>query len=444
MTKRKKVYIGMSADLIHGGHMVAIKEGAKYGDVVIGLLTDKAVASYKRLPFFSYEQRKTIMENIKGVTDVVPQETLDYRPNLKKLKPDFVVHGDDWKRGVQREIRKQVIETLKKWGGKLIEDPPRPKDGMSSTKINNALREIGITPQLRLSRLRRLLDAKPLIRGIEAHNGITGLIAERACVTKNNKREEFDFMWLSSLTDSTAKGKPDIEVVDLTSRVHTLNDILEITTKPIIYDGDSGGNSEHFAFLVRTLERLGVSAVIIEDKTGIKRNSLFDSGVEIKQQLSDINDFAKKIKTGKDARVTEDFMIIARIESFIAGTGLKDAIKRARAYLAAGADGIMIHSRQKNPNEVLAFAKEYKKFGNGLPLVVVPSTYAQTTEEQLKKAGVNLVIYANHLLRSAYPAMMSAAESILRNGRAHECSKKHCMPMMDILNLIKNVKVSEL
>lgn len=444
MTKPKKVYIGMSADLIHGGHMVAIKEGAKYGDVIIGLLTDGAIASYKRLPFLSYEQRKAVVENIKGVSMVIPQETLDYRPNLKKIKPDFVVHGDDWKRGIQRETRKQVIETIKKWGGKLIEDPPRPKDGISSTKINNALREIGTTPQIRLARLRRLLDAKQIVRGIEAHNGLTGLIAERVCVEKNHKKEEFDFVWLSSLTDSTAKGKPDIEVVDLTSRIHTLNDILEITTKPIIYDGDSGGNSEHFAFLVRTLERLGVSAVIIEDKTGFKRNSLFNPTVEVKQELADIKYFARKIKTGKDSQVTDDFMIMARTESFIAGKGLDEAVRRAKAYLAAGADGIMIHSRQDHPREIFAFAKEYRKFGNGFPLVVVPSTYSRTTEEELHKAGVNLVIYANHLLRSAYPSMLKAAESILKNGRAHECSQDHCMPMMDILNLIKNMRVSEL
>ncbi|MFA6279087.1 MAG: phosphoenolpyruvate mutase [Candidatus Paceibacterota bacterium] len=429
----KTVYVAMSADLVHPGHLNIIKEAAKFGEVVIGLLTDEAIASYKRLPYMNYEQRKIVMENIKDVSRVVPQEVLDYRPNLKKLKPDYVVHGDDWRAGVQRETRQQVIDTLKKWGGKLIEIE-YTRD-ISSTTLNNALKEVGTTPDIRLKRFHRLLQAKTIIRGIEVHNGITGLIAEHASVKKGAKNEEFDFMWLSSLTDSTAKGKPDTELVDSTSRLNTIHDVLDITTKPIIYDGDTGGLTEHFPYLVRTLERLGVSGVIIEDKCGLKKNSLF--GTTVKQVLDDPKHFSAKISAGKKSQVTPDFYIIARLESMIAGKGVADALKRAKMYIDAGADGIMVHSKEKSPNEVLEFCRGYQKFKCKVPLVAVPTTYDTITEKQLEKAGVNVVIYANHLLRSAYPAMLKTAELILSHGRASEASAEYCMPISEILTLIE-------
>ncbi len=398
--KQKIVYIAMSADLVHPGHMDVINQGRKYGEIVLGLLTDKAIASYKRLPYMSYEQRKAVIENIKGVGRVVPQTTLDYRPNLKKYKPDFVVHGDDWRTGVQRQTRQQVIDAIKEWGGKLIEIPyiPHAKD-LHSTGLNKALKEFGTTPQIRLQKLNRLMQAKPIIRGMEVHNGLTGLIVENVVVKKNNVVHDFDFMWLSSLTDSTAKGSPDIELVDATSRKNTLQDILDVTTKPIVFDGDSGGHVDRFPYLVRSLERLGISAVIIEDKKGLKQNSLL--GVSDKQSQDSIKDFSDKIKAGRRARVTSDFMIIARIESLILGKGLPDALKRAKAYIAAGADGIMIHSKEKSPAEVLAFCKAYQKFDYTVPLVAVPTTYDTITEKELEKAGVSVVIYANHLLRAA-------------------------------------------
>lgn len=430
--KKKVVYVAMSADLVHPGHLNIIKEGAKLGEVVIGLLTDEAIASYKRLPYMSYEQRKTVVESIKGVSRVIPQETLDYRPNLKKLKPDFVVHGDDWRMGVQRETRKQVVDMLKKWGGKLVE--PEYTRNISSTALNNALKEIGTTPDIRLRRFRRLLETKPQIRGIEVHNGITGLLVEHVSVTVDNKQEEFDFMWLSSLTDSTAKGKPDTELVDSTSRFNTIHEVLEITTKPIIYDGDTGGQTEHFPYLVRTLERLGVSGTIIEDKQGLKKNSLF--GTSVHQHMADPRVFSEKIHEGKKAQITPDFLIIARLESMIAGKGVPDALKRAKMYIDAGADGIMVHSKEKSPKEVLDFCKGYKKFKRRVPLIAVPTTYDTITEKQLERAGVNVVIYANHLLRSAYPAMLKTAELILTHGRASEVAE-YCMPISQILTLIE-------
>jgi phosphoenolpyruvate mutase len=375
------------------------------------------------------------VENIKGVTHVVAQETLDYVPNLRRLKPDYVVHGDDWRTGVQRETRQRVIDALKEWGGQLIE--PQYTPSISSTKLNSALKEIGTTPGIRLKRLRRLLAAKELITVLEAHNGLTGLIVENTQVKKNGTMKEFDAMWLSSLTDSTAKGKPDIGCVDLTSRMNTLNDILEVTTKPIIYDGDSGGLAEHFEFMVRTLERGGVSAVIIEDKVGLKKNSLL--GTEVQQKQDTIENFSQKISLGKKAQITDDFMIIARVESLILKIGMADALKRARAYIAAGADGIMIHSKEKTPREILEFCDEYKKFDQKVPLVVVPSTYNGIMETELINAGVRIVIYANQLLRSAYPAMVKTAESILQHQRALECDEM-CMPIKEILTLIPGGK----
>ena len=419
----------MSADLIHPGHMNILKEAYKYGDVIVGLLTDKAIASYKRLPALTYEQRKEVIENIKYVDSVVPQDTLDYTSNLQQYKPNYVLHGDDWKKGVQKHIRQKVINILSKWGGELIE-VPYTKD-ISSTQLHNTLKEIGTTPEIRQKKLKRLIENKPIVRILEAHNGLTGIIAENVSYGK----AEFDGIWMSSLTDSTAKGKPDIELID---RFGTLNDVLEVTTKPIILDGDTGGKPEHFAFTVKTLERLGVSAVIIEDKVGLKKNSLF--GTDVKQTQDSIEGFSKKIKVGKSSLVGDDFMIIARIESLILKAGLEDAIKRAKAYINAGVDGIMIHSKEEDPTEIFNFCDEYKCFDKKVPLIVVPSSYNNVTEDVLIEKGANVVIYANHLLRSAYPAMIKTAKSILYHKRSKEACNDYCMGIKEILNLIPGTK----
>lgn len=431
----KTVYVGMSADLVHPGHLNIIRKASELGEVTVGLLTDKAIASYKRLPYMAYEQRRQVVESLKGVKRVVPQETLDYVPNLRAHKPDYVVHGDDWREGVQRKTREAVIEALEEWGGELVE--VSYTDGISSTQLNKAIRELGTTPDIRRNKLRRMLQAKPLVRFIEAHNGLTGLIVENAAVETEHGRKEFDGMWRSSLTESTSKGKPDIEAVDVTSRTRSLEDVLEVTTKPVIYDADTGGKPEHFQFTVRTLERLGVSAAIIEDKVGLKKNSLF--GTDVKQTQDSIENFSKKIKAGKAAQVTDDFMIIARIESLILDQGVDDAMKRAEAFIEAGADGIMIHSRSKMPDEIFEFCDRYAKLENRKPLVVVPSSYNQVTEQELIDHGVNIVIYANQLLRAAYPAMMDAAISILENGRSKELDAK-LLSIKDILELIPGTK----
>lgn len=431
----KKVYVGMSADLVHPGHLNILKIAATYGDVTVGLLTDSAIASYKRIPFMEFDQRKQVVESIKGVSHVVAQETLDYVPNLQKLKPDYVVHGDDWKEGVQSVTRQRVIDILAQWGGQLIEVPYT--QGISSTKLNMALKEIGTTPDLRLKSLRRMLRAKPLLRFLDIHNALSGLIIEHTFVDTAEGQRQFDGMWGSSLTDSTAKGKPDIEAVDVSARMTTLNEVLEVTTKPIIYDADTGGQIEHFKFTVRTLERLGVSAAIIEDKTGLKKNSLF--GNDVPQTQDTIENFCEKIRAGKKAQSTDDFMIIARIESLILGKGGDDAIERAKAYLAAGADGIMIHSREKSPDEIFDFCKRYNELQNKKPLVAVPSSYNTVTEEELQAHGVNIVIYANQLLRSAYPAMVETARSILTHHRSAECDDR-MLSISAILELIPGTK----
>jgi phosphoenolpyruvate mutase len=428
---RPVVYVGMSADLIHPGHVNIIRQAADLGDVTVGLLTDTAVASYKRLPHMTYEQRRMVIESLKGVTAVVPQHTLDYEENLRAIRPEFVVHGDDWRTGVQRSTRERVIEVLAEWGGQLMEIPYTP--GISSTRLNASLKEVGTTPNVRLSRLRRLLDSKDIVRILEAHNGLTGLIIEHSRVVVGHQAREFDGMWSSSLTDSLVRGKPDIEAVDITSRLQTVNELFEVTTKPLVFDGDTGGKPEHFGFTVRSLERLGVSAVIVEDKEGLKRNSLL--GTEVPQVQSSVEDFCARLRIGKRAQITDDFMVIARIESLILGKGIDDAVRRAEAYMDAGADGIMIHSKMPEPSEIFEFCKRFDKLPRRVPLVVVPTSYSSVRENELTDAGVNMVIYANHLMRAIYPQMNKVARLILQHGRAFE-AEPLLVSVKDALSLI--------
>lgn len=423
----------MGTDLVHHGHINIIEKARELGEVTIGLLSDEAVSKFARVPFLSFDERKQILENIKGVHEVIPQEELDYEKNLKALKPDFVVHGDDWKTGPQRHIRDKVIKTIAEWGGELVE--PEYTSGISSTGLRQAMKEIGNTPDIRRRMLRRMLDNNHLVKVMETHNGISGLIVEDTKVELDGEVREFDAMWLSSLTDSTAKGKPDTEYVDRTSRFATINDILDVTTKPMILDGDTGGVAEHFAMLVRNIERLGLSAVVIEDKVGLKRNSLF--GTEVEQTLDTIEGFCEKIQAGKKAQVTDEFMIFSRLESLIADKGMEDALTRAKAYIAAGTDGIMIHSRHKDGKEIMEFMKEYQKFEVKVPVISVPSSYNQFTEDELKAAGFNIVIYANHLLRTAFPAMKKTAESILTHKRSKEVDGD-CMSIKEILTILPN------
>ena len=432
----KTVYLGMIGDIMHPGLINIINHGAKYGDVMIGLFTDRAIATHKRLPYLTYDQRKNVIENIKGVSCIVPQDEWSYVPNLLKYKPDYIIHGDDWQQGPDKYIRDDVFKTMDKLGGEVIEIPYTK--GISASGLKEEIDSLGVTPQARLSSLRRLITAKPVVRILESHNGLTGLIAEHTNVEINGQHREFDGMWASSLTDSTSKGKPDIEAVDLTTRLHDLNDTLEVTTKPVIYDGDTGGKTEHFVFTVRTLERLGISAVIIEDKVGLKQNSLF--GTDAIQTQDTIEGFCNKIKAGKEAQITRDFMIISRCESLIAGKSVDDALERCHAYVAAGADGVMIHSKNKDGMDIKEFCLRFREKDPHTPIVAVPTTYNQFTEEELAEWGINIVIYANHMLRAAYPAMVKCAERILETSRSLEASDEYCMPIKQILNLIPGTK----
>ena len=432
MKKTNIVYVGLSADILHEGHINILKIACSYGDVVVGLLTDEAIASYKNIPFLNFKQRRVVLENLRYVKKVIPQKTLDYVDNLNFIRPDYVVHGDDWKSGVQKMTRDNVVKALKKWSGKLIE--PKYTKNISSTIIKNKISEV-LSPENRVSRLKRLINSKDIVRILESHNSLTGLIIENISVIKKNKKNEFDGMWSSSLTDSATKGKPDNSSVDFSTRLSSLNNMMEVTSKLLVFDADNGGQLEHLPFLVRSLERLGASAVIMEDKIGLKKNSLFKNQSDTKQDKPEL--FAKKIKQICKSRKNNDFMVIARIESFIVGKGLKDALKRAEVYSKAGADAILIHSKEKTPAEIFSFAREFKKSKNFIPLVSVPSTYSKVYEKDLIRNGFKLVIYANQLLRAAYPAMQFTARKILENSRAFEIEKK-IIPIKEIINLIKN------
>ena len=433
MKLKKKVYVGLSVDIIHEGHINILKIASKYGDVIVGLLTDDAIASYKNIPYLNYNRRKIIVQNIKYVKKVIPQNTLSYIPNLNSIKPDFVVHGDDWKKGVQKQTRQDVIKTLNSWSGKLIE--PRYTKNISSTLIKNRILEIGVSPQNRVSRLKRLISSKNIVRLLESHNSLTGLIIENLKIKKKNKNIDFDGMWSSSLTDSATKGLPDNSSLSFSARISSLNDMMDVTTKPVVFDADNGGQIEHLPYLIRSLERSGVSAIIMEDKIGLKKNSLFKNQTDTKQDKPNL--FANKIKKICNSRQSNDFMVIARIESFILGKGLQDALKRAEIYSKAGADAILIHSKEITPKEIFSFAKKFKKSKFFIPLVSVPSTYSKVYEKDLTKNGFKLVIYANQLLRAAYPAMQNTAKTILKNSRAFEADKK-IIPIKEIISLIKN------
>ena len=428
----KSVYICFSTDILHNGHLNILKKAAALGEVTVGILTDEAVASYKQYPLLPLDERMAMFESLKGVSRVVVQQSLDYTDVLRQLKPDIVVHGDDWLVGYQANIRQKVIETLKEWGGELVE---YPYTVTPTEETLSALDQLLSLPETRRSRLKKLLRYKPCLSVLEAHNGLTGLIVEKTRVETPSGTRQFDAIWVSSLCDSTAKGKPDIELVDMTSRLNTIEEIMEVTTKPIVLDGDTGGQVEHFVYNVQTMERLGVSAVIIEDKKGLKKNSLFGTGAG--QVQDDVDAFCQKIAAGKNAQKSKDFMIIARCESLILNQGQEDALRRCHAYVKAGADGIMIHSVQKTPDEIFAFCDAFRRENPKTPIVVVPTTYNTTTEEELAAHGVNMVIHANHLIRSAFPAMQKTAQTILQHGRSYE-TKDMCMSIKDILALLPN------
>lgn len=430
----KNVYVCFSTDVVHEGHLNIIREAKKYGRIIAGVMSDSAMVRFDRFPTISLEDRMEMFRQIPEISQVVIQNDVMYENILKELRPDYVIHGDNWRDGPLSAIRQNVIDVLQQWGGQLIEVPYTYNENVR--KIDAIMREKLAMPEYRRKRLRQLLDMCPIVKVIEAHNGLTGLIAEKTVVAHGGRLDQFDAMWVSSLCDSTAKGKPDIELVDLSSRIRTLDEIMDVTTKPIILDGDTGGLIEHFVYNVRTLERMGISAVIIEDKTGLKKNSLF--GTEVQQTQDNIENFCEKIRAGKNVLRTEEFMIIARIESLILEKGMDDALARAFAYVQAGADGIMIHSRRKEPDEIFEFCDKFREKDKKTPIVVVPTSFNSVTEEEFATHGINIVIYANQLTRSAFPAMENTAKDILKYHRAKEVDD-HLMPFKDIITLIDEI-----
>ncbi len=430
----KTVYTCFCTDIIHEGHLNIIDQAHKYGKVVVGALSDAALIRYNKFPTVSLKDRVKLYESLDGVDEVVVQDSVMYDDIINELHPDYVVHGDNWKEGPEATIRENVIELLKKYGGELIEVSYTYNSHVK--KVDRQLKEKLSMPEYRRKRLKQLIEIRPIVKAMEVHDGLTGLIVEKTVVESNGELDQFDAMWISSLCDSTAKGKPDIELVDMTSRFRTIDDVTEVTTKPIIFDGDTGGLTEHFVYTVRTLEKMGVSAIIIEDKTGLKKNSLF--GTEVQQTQDTIENFSAKISAGKQAQLTDDFMIIARIESLILEQGMEDALKRAEAFVNAGADGIMIHSRRKEPDEILEFCDKFRIKDKKTPIVVVPSSFNTITEEELAAHGVNIVIYANQLTRSAFPAMQKTAEDILKYHRAKEVDDR-LMSIKQIITLIDEI-----
>ena len=431
----KKVYVSMIADLLHAGHINILKEAEKYGDITVGLLTSTAINELNDTAYLKYQQRFDVINSLSMVSSIVSQEDASYKENLLKMKPDYVVHGDDWKGGKQSKYRQEVIDLLSEWGGELIE--VEYSSDISDKNLKNQLMKLGVTTVHRLGRLRSLIKNKPIVRILEAHNALSALIAENTVVERNGEDVSFDGVWSSSLTDSTAKGKPDIEAIDMTSRINAVNDVFEVTTKPMISDADTGGKIEHFEFTVKSLERTGVSAVVIEDKTGLKKNSLF--GNDVSQTQDSIENFCDKISRGKAAQISDDFMIVARIESLILEAGMEDALIRAEAYIKAGADGIMIHSRHKDPAEIMEFMQKFRATDTITPVVVVPTSFNSVTVEEFIEMGVNVVVTANHMLRAAYPAMLNVAKSVLENGRSLE-AEPDCMSIKEILEFIPGTK----
>ena len=430
----KKIYTCFCTDFIHDGHLNIIREAQKYGEVIVGVLSDKAMIRFNKFPTVSFEERMLLVKSIKGVSKVIVQEDVMYDKIVEEIKPDYIIHGDNWKAEPMNVIRDNAIALMNKYGGEVIEVPYTRNAHVDL--LDNKYNLKRSMPEFRRKRLKELLNLRDIVKTMEVHSGLTGLIVEKTIVENNGQLDQFDAMWISSLCDSTAKGKPDIELVDMTSRFRTISDVMEVTTKPIIFDGDTGGLIEHFVYTIRTLERLGVSAIIIEDKVGLKKNSLF--GTDVKQTQDSIEHFCKKIEAGKKVQLTDDFMIIARIESLILEQGMKDALERAEAYVKAGADGIMIHSRKKEPAEILEFCDLFRTRNKNTPIVVVPSSFNTITETELSQHGVNIVIYANQLTRAAFPAMENVAKDILKYHRAKEVDDK-LLPIKKIISLIDEI-----
>ena len=424
-------YVDMVGDLFHIGHLRQIQQAQQLGyEVVVGVHSDEDVASYKRLPIMTMSERVTIVSEMPNVLKVIPSAPLRITQEfIEEHKIDMVFHGHE----AEEDYLYDHMYGIPKSIGKFTRTARTPEISTTAL-IERVVSRESSAAWSRVSTLRDLLNTRGkhrALRIMEAHNGLSGLVVEHASAGGKS----FDGMWSSSLTASVSKGKPDIEVVDTTARLQLVRDTMEVTGKPMVYDGDTGGAPEILAFTVRSLEDLGVSACIIEDKTGLKQNSLF--GTDAVQVLENIDMFCAKIKAAAAARSNRKFMVIARIEALIAGLGEKEALKRAKAYIVAGADAIMIHSKESTFDEVRSFLRAYAKFSIKVPVVAVPTSYFHVTEKELFDEGVSICIYANHMLRASYPSMTTVAESILHHGTAAACHPS-LMSVKKIITLLPN------
>ncbi len=408
----KTVYVGMSADLVHPGHINLLREAASLGRVTVGLLTDRAISSYKRMPFLTFEQRRAVIEHIAFVTAVVPQDTLDYTDNLRLLRPDFVVHGDDWRNGVQAQTRRRVLDVLREWGGTLVEPPYT--EGISSTALRMAAMDIGFAPGVRQRRLRRMLDCKPLVRVMQAHDGLSAHIVDRLEETTQGAPREYDAIWVDSLAGAPIRGKPDPLPFDLSSRLVTLHEILDATTKPLICNAGGAGHAAGVTAAVRTLERIGVSAIVIDTEVTDRR--AVPAMAASAPPQDDMAAFIREIAAARDARVTPDFMIIARINDRTRDCGADRMMARAAAGVDAGADAVMCDSDPVNPDGIFDLCRRYRRLMNGHPLLVGLSGTEGLQEHDLASAGASMVVYTDTLLRAAREAMISAASQVLSCG----------------------------
>ncbi len=425
-----EVYVSMTMEILHNGHLKILKEARRHGRVTVGLLTDQALENKKALPLLSFEQRREILEALDCVDEVIAQDTWGFDAVLDRHKPKVFVHGDKWD-GPLQGMRERVIAKLESYGGQFVELPYSHEfdTGNIAPQMTAAL----ASPYARQKAFRRLLQSHRLVRLLEAHSPLAALIGENMQVEREGKTLQFDGFWSSSLTDSTEMGLPDIEALDMSRRFQNIDEIFEVTTKPLVMDADTGGKPEHFELRARTMERMGIAAAIIEDKTGLKKNSLL--GTDVPQTQATVEQFCEKIQAGIEGQKYNGMMIIARLESLILGKGVDDALMRAEAYVAAGAGAVMIHSKETEPDEVFAFTGQFRQTHPTIPIVVVPSSYNRVMDHELQAHGVKVIIYANHMLRASYKAMDKVARAILANGRTAEI-EDDIISIKQILKLI--------
>ncbi|MDJ0824059.1 MAG: phosphoenolpyruvate mutase [Rhodobacter sp.] len=424
------VYVSMTAEILHNGHLRILKEAKKHGRVTVGLLTDRALENKKPIPLLSFEQRKEILEALDCVDEVIAQDEWDYDACIDTHKPRVFVHGDKWD-GPLTGMRERAIARLESYGGTFVELPYSHE--FDGTHIAPQMAASLATPFAKQKAFRRMMQSKRLVRFLEAHSPLAALIGEHTKVQRNGDVLQYDGFWSSSLTDSTEMGLPDIEALDVTRRLQNIDEIFEVTTKPLVFDADTGGKAEHFELKVRTMERMGIAAAIIEDKTGLKKNSLL--GTSVPQTQASIPEFQEKIRAGIEGQKYRGMMIIARLESLILGQGIDDALRRADAYVTAGAGAVMIHSKERDPAQVFAFTDAFAQDHPEVPIVAVPSSYNTVHDHELQAHGIKMIIYANHMLRSSYKAMEQTARAILEHGRTAEIEDE-IITIPQILKLI--------